>query len=121
MQKRKTKPKLQIALDVLSLGKALKIARQVAKYTDIIELGTPLLKEQSAEIAIREFKAAFPKKVILADMKTMDAGKVEAEIAFGAGADIMTVCAAASNETIKDAIKVARKRKKKIVVDLLGI
>ncbi|MBU2523427.1 MAG: orotidine 5'-phosphate decarboxylase [Nanoarchaeota archaeon] len=115
------KPKLQVALDVLTIEKALKIAKQIEKYADILELGTPLLKEQSADKAIHEFKKSFPKKIILADMKTMDVGKIEAEIAFNAGADMMTVCGAASNETIKDAIKVARRKKKKVVVDLIGI
>jgi len=113
--------KLQLALDVLSIEQALEIAQKAEKYIDIIELGTPLLKEESTEEAVKSMNSAFPKKIILADLKIMDTGKLEANLAFRAGADIVTVCAAAKDSTIKEAIKYARKQKKKIMVDLIGI
>ncbi len=113
--------KLQLALDVLTIEEALEIVKKSADYIDIIELGTPLLKEQSADYAIKMMKANFADKLILADLKTMDTGEMEAKLAFKAGADISTVCGAASIETIKEAVKTARKMKKKIVVDLIGV
>lgn len=112
---------LQIALDVLSIEEALKITKQVAAYVDIIELGTPLLKEESTEEAIKIMKASFPDKLLLADLKTMDVGQLEASMAFEAGADIMTVCAAAENDTIKAALNYAKRHGKKVMVDLIGI
>ena len=113
--------KLQIALDVLSLNEALDIARQVADYVDIIELGTPLLKEESSEYALKIMKAKCPNKKILADLKTMDTGEIEAKIAFKAGADIMTVCAAANIATIEGALSVAKKMKKQVLVEKKSI
>ena len=112
--------KLQLALDLLDIDKALEIAQQVEEYIDIIELGTPLLKEESTEEAVKTMNSAFPKKIILADLKTMDTGKLESSLAFKAGADITTVCAGAKDSTIKAAIKQAKKSKKKVMVDLIG-
>lgn len=111
---------LQIALDFLTEKKALQIAKQVAEYVDIIEVGTPLIKAQSIEI-VKKLRKAFPRKTILADMKIMDIGYVEAALAFEAGADIVTVCAAADDSTIDAAIKCAKEKRKKIMVDLIGV
>jgi 3-hexulose-6-phosphate synthase len=51
-------------------------------------------------------KAAYPDKLVFADMKTMDAGELEADLAFNAGADIMTVLGSAGDSTIAGARKV---------------
>jgi len=110
--------KLQVALDLTSKRKALDICRKIAKHVDIIELGTPLIKQEGLKI-VKDFKQF--KKPIVADLKTMDTGFLEAELAFKAGADISTVCAAAGKETIKQAIKAARKYKGQIMVDLIGV
>lgn len=112
--------KLQLALDVATLEDAISMAEKLRDYVDIIELGTFLVKEESAAEAIMVMKKLFPEKLILADFKTMDTGKIEAGVAFDAGADIMTVCGTASDSTIKAAIKKARQMKKKVMVDLIG-
>ncbi|WP_336162332.1 orotidine 5'-phosphate decarboxylase / HUMPS family protein, partial [Amycolatopsis sp. VC5-11] len=66
--------RLQVALDVLDVGSALALARQVAGEVDILELGTPLVK--SAGIAaVTAVKAAHPDKLVFADLKTADAGE----------------------------------------------
>ena len=110
--------KLQVALDLTSKRKALDICKKIAKYVDIIELGTPLIKQEGLKI-VKDFKQF--KKPIVTDLKTMDTGFLEAELAFKAGANISTVCAAAGKETIKQAIKAARKYKNQIMVDLIGV
>jgi len=118
---KKEKPKLQVALDVLTIEEALRIAKQVAEYADIIELGTPLLQEESTKEVLNLMRTSFPKKILLADLKAMDVGKIEASMAFEAGADIMTVCAGASDSTIKAALEYAKKHHKKIMVDLIDV
>jgi len=109
--------KLQLALDC-DLKKALKICKDANKHIDIIELGTPLIKKEGLGI-IKKFRKF--KKPILADLKTMDTGFLEAEMAFKAGADIATVCGSADVPTIQGAVNAARKYKKKIYVDTIGV
>ncbi|HNX27550.1 MAG TPA: orotidine 5'-phosphate decarboxylase, partial [Phycisphaerae bacterium] len=70
--------KLQVALDFVELGRAMEVARAaVAGGADYIEVGTPLIKSEGLD-AVRQIRAAFPDKVIIADTKTMDAGRIEA-------------------------------------------
>ena len=84
--------KLQVALDFVELPRALKLAEAaVAGGADYIEAGTPLIKSEGLD-AVRRLREIFPDRTIIADMKTMDAGRVEAEAAARAGANVMTVC-----------------------------
>lgn len=112
--------KLQLALDVLDLKKVFKILDKVKNYIDIIEVGTPLIKKEGEDI-VKKVKRKYPNKLVLADLKTMDTGALEAETAFKNKADIITVCGTASDKTIKDAVRIAKKRKKQIVVDLISV
>ena len=112
--------KLQVAMDVLTTEAALTLAGQVAEYVDIIELGTPLIKHEGLS-AVRAIKDAHPDKMVFADLKTMDAGELEADIAFSAGADYVTVLGTAGDSTIIGAVKAAKAHKKGIVVDLIGV
>lgn len=63
----------------------------------------------------------FPDKIIFADLKIMDVGAYEAGCAFDAGADIVSVCAAAPDATIAEAAKAGSIYKKRVVADLIGI
>jgi 3-hexulose-6-phosphate synthase len=110
---------LQIALDCLKLGEALRVSSEVEEYADIIEIGTPLLKSEGLR-TVEILKKVFMEKIIFADMKTMDVGDLEARMAFDAGADIMSVCSVAPRQTIKAAIDEGKTRNKKVLVDLLG-
>ncbi len=112
--------KLQVAMDLLSVEDALMLAAQVAEYVDIIELGTPLIKAAGLS-AVTAIKAAHPEKLVFADMKTVDAGELEADIAFKAGADLVSVLGSADDSTIAGAVKAARAHNKGIVVDLIGV
>ena len=112
--------KLQVAMDVLTIEDALELAGQVAEYVDIIELGTPLIKAAGLS-AVTAVKAAHPDKIVFADMKTMDAGELEADIAFKAGADLVTVLGTADDSTIAGAVKAAKAHNKGTVVDLIGV
>ena len=112
--------KLQVAMDVLTTEAALVLAGQVAEYVDIIELGTPVIKAAGLS-AVTAVKNAHPDKIVFADMKTMDAGELEADIAFKAGADLVTVLGTADDSTIAGAVKAAKAHNKGIVVDLIGV
>ena len=107
-------------MDVLTTEAALVLAGQVAEYVDIIELGTPLIKAAGLS-AVTAVKNAHPDKIVFADMKTMDAGELEADIAFKAGADLVTVLGTADDSTIAGAVKAAKAHNKGIVVDLIGV
>jgi 3-hexulose-6-phosphate synthase len=112
--------KLQFAMDTLTTDAALELAAAAAPHVDIIELGTPLIKSAGLS-AITAIKDAHPDKVVFADLKTMDAGELEADIAFQAGADLVTVLGVAGDSTIVGAVKAATKHGKGIVVDLIGV
>jgi 3-hexulose-6-phosphate synthase len=107
-------------MDVLTTEDALTLAGKVAEHVDIIELGTPLIKAAGLE-AVTAIKAAHPDKIVFADLKTMDAGELEADIAFSAGADLVTVLGVAGDSTIVGAVKAAEKHGKGVVVDLIGV
>ncbi len=113
-------PLLQIAMDYVSLPKALAMAVLVAPEVDIIEIGTPLCKAAGLE-AIRAMREICPDKLILADMKTPDVGGLEAAMAFDAGADLMTVIGGATLATVEQALNVARKRGKEMLMELTGV
>jgi len=111
--------KLQVAIDLLTTEEALILAAKVAPYVDIIELGTPLIKNMGSAV-ITAMKNAHPDKLVFADLKTADAGELEADIAFKAGADLVTVMGAAGNATIIGAVKAAKAHGKGVVVDTIG-
>jgi len=112
--------KLQFAMDTLTTEAALELAAAAAPHVDILELGTPLIKAAGLS-AITAIKTAHPDKIVFADLKTMDAGELEADIAFSAGADLVTVLGVAGDSTIVGAVKAAKKHSKGIVVDLIGV
>ncbi len=111
--------KLQVAIDLLTTDEALALAAKVAPYVDIIELGTPLIKNMGSSV-ITAMKAAHPDKLVFADLKTADAGELEADIAFKAGADLVTVLGVSGNATIIGAVKAAKAHGKGVVVDTIG-
>ncbi len=113
---------IQVALDLLNAHRALAIARDSVKGDPScwLEAGTPLIKSEGMDI-IRKLKQNFPRNIIVADMKTMDTGAFETEMAAKAGADIVCILGASDNATIQDALKSARKYGTKIMVDLIGV
>ncbi len=110
-----------MALDLLELDRSIQIAREaVAGGADWIEAGTPLIKSEGMD-AVREMKKALPGTKIVADMKTVDTGAMEVEMAAKAGADIIAMLATADNSTIEDALRAARKYGVQIMMDLLTV
>jgi 3-hexulose-6-phosphate synthase / 6-phospho-3-hexuloisomerase len=115
------RPVLQVALDFENLSRALDAAREaVDGGADWVEAGTPLIKSEGLN-AVRELKKAFPQHRVVADMKVMDTGAFEVEIAAKAGADLVTVLGAADDGTIADAVRGGELYGAEVVVDLLGV
>jgi len=112
--------KLQLSLDKVDLSEALNCIEETKNSIDIVEVGTPLALKHGAK-TISLIKENYPSKEVLADFKIMDGGNYEASIAFEAGADIVTVLGVSSDVTIAGAISAARKFKRKIMVDLIGV
>ena len=111
-------PILQVALDLLNEHRAIAIAKDAVRGgADWLEAGTPLIKSEGLDI-VRKLKETFPEKTIVADMKTMDTGAFETEMASKAGADIVVILGVSDDSTIKDAIKSARKYGTKIMLNI---
>lgn len=112
--------KLQLALDRLSKEECIQLVSDTMESIDWIEIGTGVIKEYGMAI-VREMRELFPEKIIVADMKTCDAGKHEAQQVFQAGADITTVMAFSADLTIADTLKVAEQFEKRVMIDLLEV
>ncbi|MGO9271026.1 MAG: 3-hexulose-6-phosphate synthase [Terriglobia bacterium] len=116
----KSRPLLQIAIDALSTERALEIVGQIYPHVDIIEIGTPLVIGEGLS-ALETIKAKFPGKKYLADLKIMDAGKIEATSAFKRGADIVTVLAVADDLTIRGTLEAAEVYGGQVMADLINV
>jgi len=115
------RPILQVALDILEVDRAIQIAREAVEGgIDWIETGTPLIKSEGMN-AVRALKDNFPGHTILADMKTMDTGALEVEMAVKSGADIVILLGSADDSTIADARRAADKYGAKLMCDLISV
>ena len=112
-------PKLQLALDTLSMNEAIRLAHLLQDYWEILEIGTTLLLAEGLE-SVRQFRRTFPEATLLADTKIVDAGAVLAGAACEAGADLVTVISAASTKTIQSAAKAAHECGAEVLLDHLG-
>ena len=101
-------PIVQISLDLTNLDEALETAHMALKAgVDWLEVGTPLILAEGLH-GVRLLRKAFPKVPIVADLKTMDGGYLEAEMMAGAGATHVVVMARAHEETIHCVVKAGR-------------
>jgi len=115
------RPIVQVALDFVDLPRALQVAREaVAGGVDWVEAGTPLIKAEGLG-AVRALKAEFPDRTVVADMKTMDAGRTEVEYAAKAGAGVVGVLGAASDSTIRECAEAARNYGCRLIVDMIEV
>ena len=112
--------RLQIAFDFGDLDDLIALATRFGDDVDWIEVGTYLILQESIR-AVSTFKRAFPAKKIVADIKIVDAGAKEAELAFDAGADIVTVLGCAYDATIIGATQQAHAQQGQVMVDLLAV
>ncbi len=112
--------KLQIALDLVDTNTALKMVEKIQDIIDIVEIGTPMIVKEGMA-PVKAMKEKFPQVTVLADVKIADGGAIESGYAVDAGADIVTVLAIASDQTIMGARDAAHKAGREIYVDMLSV
>ena len=114
------RPLIQLALDSLDFEQTLQLAEQTAPYIDIFEIGTPCIKHNGIDL-VKALRSRFPDKLILVDLKTMDAGEYEATPFYAAGADICTVLGVSGMATIAGVINAAKAYQAEAQIDLINV
>ncbi|MDR0471114.1 MAG: bifunctional 5,6,7,8-tetrahydromethanopterin hydro-lyase/3-hexulose-6-phosphate synthase [Nitrososphaerota archaeon] len=114
-------PYLQIALDAPSLEGAKKVIEQLPGSDRIIlEVGTPLIKRYGTRV-INEIREIAKDKFIIADLKTLDVGKVEVDTAYEDTADAVVASGLASPETLDATVQEARRLGIYAVIDMMNV
>lgn len=115
-----TSPIVQISLDLTSIDEALETADMALRAgVDWLEAGTPLLLAEGLH-GVKALRERFPDTPIVADLKTMDGGYLEAEMMAKAGATQVVVMARAHEETIKCVVQAGRDFGCQVMGDNLG-
>jgi len=113
-------PIVQISLDLTNIEEALETAAMALRAgVDWLEAGTPLILAEGMH-GVKKLREAFPGVPIVADIKTMDGGYLEAEMMANAGATHVVVMARAHEETIKCVVLAGRDFGIKVMGDNLG-
>lgn len=111
---------VQISLDLTNIDEALHTAQiAIESGIDWLEAGTPLILAEGLH-GVRALRSAFPNHPIVADLKTMDGGYLEAEMMAKAGATHVVVMARAHVETIKVVVQAGKDFGVKVMGDNLG-
>jgi 3-hexulose-6-phosphate synthase len=111
---------VQISLDLTSIPEALETARlALSAGVDWLEAGTPLIIAEGMN-GVRALRAEFPGVPIVADLKTMDGGWLEAEMMAKAGATHVVVMERAHPETIKVVVQAGKDFGVKVMGDNLA-
>jgi len=114
-------PYLQIALDIPSLERIKEIVGQIPESDRIIlEVGTPLLKRYGVKV-IRDLRETARDIFIIADLKTLDVGKVEVDLAFEETADAVVASGLAAPEVLDGFIYEARRLAIYAIVDMMEV
>lgn len=114
------KPIVQISLDIIDIDEALATAEMALRAgVDWLEAGTPLIIAEGMH-GVRALRQRFPETPIVADLKTMDGGYLEAELMARAGATHVVVMSAAHDETIRCVVKAGRDLGVKVMGDNLA-
>src|SRR5919202_1705916 len=110
-------PIVQVSLDLTSIDEALEFAAVAVRAGgDWLEAGTPLLLAEGLR-GVRALRRAFPDHPIVADLKTMDGGYLEAEMMARAGATHVVVMARAHPATIRAVVQAGREYGIKVMGD----
>ena len=92
----------QISVDVATIEQGFTVAAAaLAGGVNIVEMGTPLIKNQGISNVVPAFRRKFPDALLLADMKTMDGGGFEARAVYSGGGNIVDFLALAGVDTAK--------------------
>lgn len=116
---RRRVPTVQVSLDLPDLQTAIATAEiAVRAGVDWLEAGTPLILAEGLH-AVRALSERFPGHPVIADLKTMDAGYLEAEMMYRAGATFVVVMAVAHEHTVREAARAARDFDRLLMADIM--
>jgi len=114
-------PYLQVAMDLVDMGKVAQVLKEVPQNDHvIIEAGTPLIKKFGLSV-IGEIRKLRPNAFIIADLKILDTGNLEARMAADATADAVVVSGLAPTSTIEKAVAEAKKVGIYSIIDMLNV
>jgi bifunctional enzyme Fae/Hps len=114
-------PYLQVALDLVDMKKVTQVLSELPENDHlIIEAGTPLVKRFGLNV-ISEMRKIRPNAFIIADLKTLDTGNLEARMAADASADAVVISGLAPLSTIEKAIAEAKKTGIYSIIDMLNV
>ncbi len=112
---------VQLSLDLVVLNEALETAEVALRAgVDWLEAGTPLILAEGTR-GVRELRTRYPKVPIVADLKIMDGGWLEAELMAKAGASMVVVMGQAHSETVELVVKAGRDFGVKVMGDLMAM
>lgn len=114
-----TRPLLQMALDATTIESALKSVELVSKDLDVIEVGTILAFSYGVD-SVTVLREKYPDHIIVCDMKITDASAILTRLAMQAGANWVTISAAAHIETIRAAKKITDEFNGEVQIELYG-
>ena len=113
-------PVVQVSLDLTSIEEALSVAEiAVRAGVDWLEAGTPLILAEGLR-GVRALRERFPSHPIVADLKTMDGGYLEAEMMAKAGASMVVVMSQAHPATVRAVVRAAREFGIQVMGDVLA-
>ncbi len=112
---------VQLSLDLITLPEALQTADMaIHAGVDWLEAGTPLILAEGTR-GVRELRLRYPRVPIVADLKVMDGGYLEAELMIKVGATFVVVMGQAHEETIESVVKAGRDFGAKVMGDNMAM
>ena len=121
VQKLWSPPYLQVALDLDSKEAMAKILNDLPdKERVLVEAGTPLVKKFGVGV-VEDIRKLRPSAFIIADLKTLDVGRVEIKMAADATADAVAISGLGTIESIKKAIHETQKQGIYAILDMMNV
>jgi len=114
------RPVVQVSLDLTDIHEAMEMAHIAMRAgVDWLEAGTPFILAEGLH-GVKALRKEFPETPIVADLKTMDGGYLEAEMMAKAGATHVVVMARSHPETIKCVVQAGKDFGAVVMGDNLG-
>ena len=114
-------PYLQVALDLDNEEAMARIIKQLPNRERILlEAGTPLVKKFGVGI-VGKIRELAPSAFIIADLKTLDVGRVEVKMAADETADAVAISGLGTIESIEKAIHETQKQGIYSILDMMNV
>ena|GEM_PF-319648 len=113
--------KLQTAIDRVTCEEAERLIEELRGVTDIVEIGTSLIKEFGLVGSVAPLCEKFPDVCFLADIKTCDEAAYEFYKCYEAGAQIATCMGYSSETSLRACEESAVKWEREWMIDLMEL